>query len=124
LNQALSQSFPRDYRLLKELEFKRVFAQPRKSSDAWFTVFARASAAADGPARLGLAIARKQLKRAVERNRIKRLTREYFRLHVAPTISGIDYVVMARAKAKEQSCKRLRHSLDKHFQKLQQQMSA
>ncbi|VXA97705.1 Ribonuclease P protein component [Enhydrobacter sp. 8BJ] len=31
--------------------------------------------------RLGLAITKKKVKRAHERNRIKRLTREYFRLH-------------------------------------------
>ena len=33
------------------------------------------------PNRLGLAITKKKVKRAHERNRIKRLTREYFRLH-------------------------------------------
>lgn len=45
--------------------------------------------------RLGLAIAKKSVRRAVDRNRVKRLVREYFRLH-AHHLPAVDIVVMAR----------------------------
>lgn len=46
-------------------------------------------------ARLGLVVAKKNLRYAVQRNRFKRLTREFFRLH--PELFALDYVVMARS---------------------------
>lgn len=49
-------------------------------------------------ARLGLAISKRVSKRAVERNRIKRLVRESFR-RVRPGLPPVDLVVMAREAA-------------------------
>lgn len=49
-------------------------------------------------ARLGLAISKRVSKRAVERNRIKRLLRESFR-HVRMQLPPVDLVVMAREAA-------------------------
>ena len=45
--------------------------------------------------RLGLAIAKKQLAKAVWRNRVKRLAREAFRQH-KQAVSGYDIVVLGR----------------------------
>lgn len=51
-----------------------------------------------GQARLGLAVSRKVSKRAVARNRIKRLARESFRQHRAD-LAAWDVLVIARASA-------------------------
>jgi ribonuclease P protein component len=51
-----------------------------------------------GYARLGLAISKRVSKRAVERNRIKRLLRESFR-RVRDQLPPIDLMVMAREQA-------------------------
>ena len=51
-----------------------------------------------GHARLGLAISKRVSKRAVERNRIKRLLRESFR-RVRSQLQPLDLVVMAREQA-------------------------
>jgi ribonuclease P protein component len=51
-----------------------------------------------GHARLGLAISKRVSKRAVERNRIKRLLRESFR-RVRSQLPPLDLVVMAREQA-------------------------
>ena len=51
-----------------------------------------------GGARLGLAISKRVSKRAVERNRIKRLVRESFR-RVRHRLPAIDLMVMAREQA-------------------------
>ena len=49
-------------------------------------------------ARLGLAVSRKVSKRAVERNRIKRVIRESFRA-ARETLPGFDILVIARTSA-------------------------
>ena len=51
-----------------------------------------------GHARLGLAISKRVSKRAVERNRIKRLLRESFR-RVRHQLPSVDLMVMAREQA-------------------------
>jgi ribonuclease P protein component len=51
-----------------------------------------------GHARLGLAISKRVSKRAVERNRIKRLLRESFR-RVRHQLPPVDLMVMAREQA-------------------------
>jgi ribonuclease P protein component len=51
-----------------------------------------------GHARLGLAISKRVSKRAVERNRIKRLLRESFR-RIRHRLPAVDLMVMAREQA-------------------------
>ncbi len=79
------------------------------------------SDAKQGTSRLGLAIAKKQLRRAVDRNRIKRLVREYFRTEVLPAEETMrDYVVMARSAVKLAGNATLRASLSKHVRRLRE----
>lgn len=107
--------FPKSYRLTTPAEFRFVFEDAARSSDAWLTVLARPNS---GPhARLGLALSRKQIRNAVDRNRIKRLVRESFRLRHAQ-FGTLDYVVMARAPANTADSASLRLSLEKHLLKL------
>nr|VFK29901.1 MAG: ribonuclease P protein component [Candidatus Kentron sp. MB]VFK33914.1 MAG: ribonuclease P protein component [Candidatus Kentron sp. MB]VFK76512.1 MAG: ribonuclease P protein component [Candidatus Kentron sp. MB] len=46
--------------------------------------------------RLGLAISKRRVSRAVARNRVKRLIRESFRIHQRQ-LAGLDVVVIARS---------------------------
>ena len=61
--------------------------------------------------RLGLAIAKKRAKRAVDRNRIKRIARESFR-HNRLLLNGFDAVVMNKDNAAKATTIELRESLD------------
>ena len=92
-----------------------MFAVSERSSDAFFTVLA--TAGTPNRARLGLAISKKQVRRAVDRNRLKRLVRETFRRRRRELI-GQDFVVMARAAAVSAGNDRLQQSLARHFNAL------
>jgi ribonuclease P protein component len=80
-------------RLLKTDDFSSVFSLRRSCGDAWFQVL---TAPNGSPvARLGLVVGKKVERRAVGRNRIKRLVREMFRADAA-SLAGLDIVVRAR----------------------------
>jgi ribonuclease P protein component len=106
--------FSPDQRLHTPAEFGRVFAEPARSSDRFFTVLARPSGRS--AARLGLTVSRRAAKRAVDRNKLKRLARESFRQQ--PALPPWDFVVLARAGADRAERRVLRASLDRHFAQL------
>jgi ribonuclease P protein component len=107
--------FPTEYRLGTPAEFKNVFSNPIKSTDKYFTVLATRNQLSHG--RLGLAIAKKTIKKAVARNRIKRASRESFRLQ-QQHIGNFDIVVLARGDAASAPSLILRKSLERHWLKL------
>ena len=69
--------------------------------------------------RLGIVVAKKKVRRAHERNRIKRLARESFRLHQAQFNADIDIVVMPKVGIEAISNQELHQQLDFAWQKLQ-----
>jgi len=81
-------------RLSRSADFERVYRQGRSHSNRLLVlhVFPRGDAE---PARLGLSVSRK-VGGAVERNRVKRLLREAFRLEDPKLRRGLDLVVAAR----------------------------
>ncbi len=121
--------FPRRARLLKPDEYSRVFKKPVRSSDRYLTILAISRSVSDDEAteaektsselnpRLGLAISKKNAKRAIDRNRIKRLIRESFRLH-QHKLPPIDLVVMAKPVTKHAENRQITQSLCQHWEKL------
>lgn len=86
--------FPKSHRLLNSSDFQKVFDQaPLRASHKLFLILARPNGL-DHP-RLGLIIAKKHIRLASRRNRLKRLIRETFR-HQQQTLGGIDVIVLAR----------------------------
>jgi ribonuclease P protein component len=75
-------------------DFRRAFERKRSASDAALIVYGVENGR-DHP-RLGISIGRKKVRRAVERNRIKRLLRESFRLSKGGLPAGVDLVVVPR----------------------------
>ncbi len=128
--------FSRQVRLLKADEFSRVFKNPVRSSDRYLTILAISrlqvntdiaespidiqANGLDSSPRLGLAISKKNAKRAVDRNRIKRIIRESFRLN-CQNLPAIDLVVMAKPNTKHADNPQIFNSLEQHWIKLIQQ---
>ncbi|MDP7536257.1 MAG: ribonuclease P protein component [Methylococcales bacterium] len=108
--------FPARLRLNKPIQFKSVFDLPTRSTDKYFTVLARKNEL-DFP-RLGLVIAKKNIKKATNRNKIKRMIRESFRTE-QHLLGAIDFVVLTRYQTGDVTVERLKVSLKKHWQKLQ-----
>ncbi len=102
--------FPRNLRLLTQHDFNQVFARAKPFKTRFFTLLVRPNDL--HVARLGLVVGKKKLKRAVDRNQIKRLARESFR-RARPGLPGVDIVLIAKPIA----------ALDKRqiFAKLEQQ---
>lgn len=70
-----------------------------------------------GFSRIGLMIAKKQLKRAVWRNRVKRLIRETFRVH-KESIHGIDIIFFGYKGLETQDNKTVTLALEELWKKL------
>ena len=76
------------------LDFRRAFERRRSASDGSMVVYGVENGR-DHP-RLGISIGRKKVRSAVERNRVKRVLREAFRLSKAELPAGLDLVVVPR----------------------------
>lgn len=107
--------FSRRLRLTDSTQFGQVFGDSRRSGDHLFTVLYRPNGLRY--ARLGLAIAKKRVRRAVGRNRLKRLIRESFR-GAQQQLIGRDIVIMARHNADSASNAELFASLRGHWQSM------
>ncbi|MEE2732209.1 MAG: ribonuclease P protein component [Pseudomonadota bacterium] len=110
-------SFQRHQRLLTPSQYKSVFDQTEgRVSHSAFLLLARKTQP-EQPARLGLVVAKKHLKRAVDRNAFKRVVRTQFRLS-QEQLTGLDIVVLARPGVKELDSLQLAAELQKYWPKL------
>jgi ribonuclease P protein component len=96
-------------------EFKRAYATGRRFANQFFTANAQANDLTW--ARLGMSIAARILRRAVDRNRVRRLIRESFRMH-QQQLPCLDIVIGARGAAAQADAARLRAALESLWQKI------
>lgn len=88
------QGFPRRLRLVTAGEYRHVFDQASYKVHGK-GLLALASGNALGHPRVGLVFSKKNVRRAVDRNRLKRLVRESIRLQ-QHRLPAVDIVVLAR----------------------------
>ena len=86
-------AFPKDFRLLRRAQFKRVYDEGQRRSTPLCTMFFKSNGLPQ--TRLGIT-APVRLGNAVFRNRLKRRLREVFRLHRASISGGWDIVLNPR----------------------------
>lgn len=110
--------FTPEQRLRCESDYDAVFSDPLRSRDQYFLLLARVNNQA--LTRLGLIVSKKKIRKAVARNRVKRIIRDSFRLqqHQLP---AVDVIVLAYQATDKADSITLRHSLNKHWDKLRKQ---
>jgi len=110
-------AFPRSARLLNSAAFSRVFQKGKRIHTQSLMLVAAASEV--GEPRLGLAISRRRVARAHERNRIKRFAREHFRLK-RNSLPDCDLVLLAKAGVAERSNQQLHQEFEQLLKKCEQ----
>ena len=113
--------FPRYKRLLNAKDYSLVFDNAEaKASHKFLLLLARKN---DGPGhRLGLVIAKKNVRLAVQRNRIKRLAREFFR-KLPESETPMDVVLLTRRGIDKLDNAELSTILQQQWQKLSRHAS-
>lgn len=87
----MDQTFPRSRRLSSANDFQAVWKKAKKLSGGQISLVNCPNGL--GHPRLGASISKKNVRRAVDRNRLKRVARETFRLNQAK-LDGLDIIVV------------------------------
>jgi len=90
-------SFHRSDRLLKRHQFEELQSNGRKIYTKFFLL--SVAPRREGPSRLGVTITKRVAPNAVERNRVKRRAREFFRRYRSHLLQPLDIVIVARREA-------------------------
>lgn len=106
-------AFKKIRRLLIKKDYDHVFIQAKKIVTSEFIIFFRENNL--GYARLGLALSKKMIAKAHDRNRIKRLIRENFRKTKLP---AVDIIFLARHGVAKQFNSNINTRLSKSWEKL------
>lgn len=93
----LSARFLRQNRIVLNNDFQRVFANKTNIVSKFMVVWICEGTSGEG-LRLGVVASKRTFRRAVDRNRAKRLLRESFRLNRAKINMDLDLVIIARRK--------------------------
>jgi ribonuclease P protein component len=105
-------NFPRAHRLVSKTQYDAVYQDSRRLGDSFFLVLARPNTTSQ--ARLGLSVSVRSVGNAVNRNRIKRIIRDCFRLN-STALPAVDLVVNTRPAARDATNTQLRTSLEMHW---------
>ena len=91
-------AFPKTYRLTKTDDFSSVFGFRKTVRGRYFLLHYRVRAAEEATgARLGVVVAKRLLRRSVDRNLVKRLARESFRI-MRCRLRAYDFVLRLSTK--------------------------
>lgn len=102
--------FSKKQHLVEDKQFRRVFNQKQKiTTDAFRVYYCNNNLTHP---RLGVIVAKKNISKAVARNHLKRLVREFFRLN-KDKIGAIDLVIFVNKRALDLTKKELEQQLDR-----------
>ncbi|TAL59212.1 MAG: ribonuclease P protein component [Legionella sp.] len=105
--------FKKTQRLLNKTDYDRVFEKAKKMVTPNYIVLYRKNNL--GYARLGLALSKKMVAKAHDRNRIKRLLREGFRQEHLPSV---DIIFLARSDVAKETNSNINTQLSKTWENI------
>ena len=124
-------AFPRQCKLRRKQDFDAVFAEASKVSYKYLLLLFRPkSFLASSPdsaleinnePRLGLVISKQRVRKAVDRNHVRRIIRESFRHHKA-LLTGLDLIVLIRSQGNFLENASLREDIDRLWQMVKQKI--
>jgi ribonuclease P protein component len=106
--------FSRLYRLVSKHDFQSVFATSKKASHQYLLALYQPNQKPH--ARLGIIIAKRHVRLAVDRNHLRRIIRESFR-HEKEALKGLDIIVLMRSKWSPLDNAALRDDIKRLWQK-------
>ena len=112
---------PKHYRLKKRSAFKATYKVKNSSHSGGVTLFAGIIKKEDYPTKVGFVVSKKIHKRAVKRNRIRRLMRESYRLRIKENNVSTKYmsvIFVASAKLLGKDFKYVQSTINKLADKL------
>ena len=113
--------FSRELRLLTPTHFTYVFDNAIPAVSPSFTILARTNTLPSP--RLGITLAKKRIRKAHDRNRLKRLIRESFR-HKQHDLPNVDIIVIGKSGADKLSNQEIFATMDKLWKKLAKRCNA
>lgn len=117
----MSASFPKASRVVDKRDYARVFNEAERiAANSLVLLYCNNSLTY---CRLGLAISKKHVAKAVDRNRIKRQIREFFR-HRKAQCAGLDIVFVSRPAMRGVDNRMLLRNLEELWRKLVQRCAA
>lgn len=117
----MSASFPRENRVVDKKDYARVFNEAERIVAPCLVLLYCSNSL--NQCRLGLAISKKHAAKAVDRNRIKRRIREYFR-HRKTRCAGLDLIFVSRPAIRNADNSALARDLEQLWRKLEQRCAA
>lgn len=117
----VNNTFPRSSRLLTSRDFDKVFKKPVRVSAPGILILAHYNHTDE--ARLGLVISKKVLKRAVWRNKVKRIVREAFR-NSRDILPAADIVFIAKKGIGEIGNKQLSSCVTRLWDQVSQRLKS
>lgn len=113
--------YPKELRLLNARDYQTVFNKVDAKAPCEHCLLLARVNNSDHP-RLGFIFSKKNIRFAVQRNRIKRVTKDYYRLN-RDTLPKMDIIIMARKGIDQLSNDEIRSMLKKQFHKLAKRAS-
>lgn len=110
----MEQSFRKHERVRKRKDYSRIYKNGARLYSENFLVLIHPNE--EGTRRLGITVG-KRIGNSVKRNRIKRLLREFFRLHKDSLPAGADIVITVRKDVSARSLQEITRELESLSQK-------